>query len=92
MSGGLVLAAPASGSGKTTITLALLRAFANAGVAATSAKIGPDYIDPGFHTAATGKPCFNLDSWAMSADTFAHLVHRCQADSELGLQPRRRAP
>ena len=83
MSGGLILAAPASGSGKTTITLALLRAFSNAGVVATSAKIGPDYIDPGFHAAATGKPCFNLDSWAMSADTFAHLVRRCEAESEL---------
>ena len=83
MSGGLILAAPASGSGKTTITLALLRAFRDSGVAVASAKIGPDYIDPGFHTAATGRACCNLDSWAMSGDTFARLVQRCEVESEL---------
>ena len=83
MSGGLIVAAPASGSGKTTLTLGLLRALTDARVAAMSAKIGPDYIDPGFHSAATGRPCFNLDSWAMSENTFAHLVRRCEADSDI---------
>lgn len=63
---GLILAAPSSGAGKTTITLGLLRALRNAGHAVASAKSGPDYIDPQFHAAATGRPCFNLDAWAMS--------------------------
>jgi len=62
---GLVIAAPASGSGKTVITLALLRAFARAGLAVASAKVGPDYIDPAFHAAASGRESVNLDAHAM---------------------------
>ena len=64
----MILAAPSSGAGKTTITLGLLRALRNAGVDIRSAKSGPDYIDPQFHAAATGKPCYNLDAWAMSPE------------------------
>lgn len=62
---GLIIAAPASGAGKTTVTLGLLRALAGAGVAVAAAKAGPDYIDPAFHAAAAGRPCRNLDPWAM---------------------------
>ena len=61
-----LIAAPASGSGKTTVTLGLLRAFAQDGQTISGAKSGPDYIDPRFHEAACGRPCFNLDAWAMS--------------------------
>mgnify|MGYP001765342557 CR=1 FL=1 len=62
---GFVVAAPSSGSGKTLVTLGLLRAFRKAGLTVRSAKAGPDYIDPGFHAAASGAPCLNLDLWAM---------------------------
>jgi cobyrinic acid a,c-diamide synthase len=62
---GLVIAAPRSGSGKTMLTLGLMRSYRNAGRTVAGAKCGPDYIDPAFHAAATGKPSFNLDSWAM---------------------------
>jgi cobyrinic acid a,c-diamide synthase len=65
MTGGLMIAAPRSGSGKTTVTLALLAAFRRQGVAVRAAKSGPDYIDPAFHAAATGWPSLNLDLWAM---------------------------
>jgi len=66
MNTGLILAAPSSGSGKTTITLGLLRALKRRGVLMRGAKSGPDYIDPRFHEAACGQPCMNLDAWAMS--------------------------
>lgn len=71
MSKGLIIAAPASGSGKTTVTLGLLRALRRKGIDVASAKIGPDYIDPAFHAAATGRACVNLDSWAMRPETLA---------------------
>ena len=71
---GLVIAAPASGSGKTLVTLALLRRYRNAGLAVASAKVGPDYIDPAFHAAAGGGTCRNLDSWAMRPETLAAEV------------------
>ncbi|RVV99868.1 cobyrinate a,c-diamide synthase [Mesobaculum littorinae] len=64
---GLILSAPASGSGKTTVTLGLLRAFAQSGAEVRGAKSGPDYIDPRFHEAACGRPCPNLDAWAMGS-------------------------
>jgi cobyrinic acid a,c-diamide synthase len=69
VSAGLVIAAPASGSGKTVLTLGLLRSLARSGLAVVSAKAGPDYIDPAFHTAASGRPCINLDPWAMRPET-----------------------
>jgi len=71
---GLILAAPASGSGKTTITLGILRALKRAGIPVVGAKSGPDYIDPRFHEAACGMPCMNLDAWAMSPDRIRALA------------------
>ena len=80
---GLVIAAPASGSGKTTVTLGLLRALRDRGVSVASAKVGPDYIDPRFHEAASGKPCPNLDSWAMRRSTVDDLVAGLSLTAEL---------
>ena len=64
---GLLIGAPASAQGKTTLTLGLLRALRRRGADVVSAKSGPDYIDPAFHAAATGRPCVTLDAWAASA-------------------------
>ena len=62
---GLIVSAPRSNSGKTTVTLALLAALVRRGVMARAAKSGPDYIDPAFHAAATRAKGVNLDTWAM---------------------------
>lgn len=83
MAKAIVVAAPASGSGKTLITLGLLRAFRKAGVRVASAKIGPDYIDPRFHEAATGRACYNLDPWAMKASQIKALATELAYDAEL---------
>ncbi|RUM99714.1 cobyrinate a,c-diamide synthase [Pseudaminobacter arsenicus] len=63
---GLIIGAPRSGSGKTSVTIGILRALSRRCIRVGGAKSGPDYIDPGFHHAATGRPGVNLDSWAMS--------------------------
>ncbi len=71
---GLIIAAPASGAGKTTVTLALLRLLSRQGVKIRGAKSGPDYIDPRFHEAACAAPCPNLDAWAMSPARLRNLA------------------
>ncbi|MEM7470197.1 MAG: cobyrinate a,c-diamide synthase [Pseudomonadota bacterium] len=71
---GLIIAAPTSGSGKTSITLGMLRALRDRKIPVRAAKSGPDYIDPKFHEAACGAPCFNLDAWAMTPDRIRALA------------------
>ena len=80
---GLIIAAPNSGAGKTTITLGLLAALKRKGIAVRAAKAGPDYIDPAFHAAATGTQGFNLDTWAMPPALLDALVGEAARDCEL---------
>ena len=80
---GLILAAPASGSGKTVVTAGLLRHLRGCGISVAAAKAGPDFIDPTFHAVASGRPCLNLDVWAMQRTTLAGLVAGLEATGDL---------
>ncbi|MER9814198.1 cobyrinate a,c-diamide synthase [Mesorhizobium sp. M0129] len=82
MTRAIIIGAPRSGSGKTSVTIGILRALARRGIKVRGAKSGPDYIDPGFHTAATGLSGVNLDSWAMSPDLLNALAGNATEDAD----------
>jgi cobyrinic acid a,c-diamide synthase len=80
---GFIIAAPASGSGKTVLTLGLLRALSRQHPRIGAFKVGPDYIDPAFHAAAIGRPSFNVDLWAMRPGTVAQILRRLGDECDL---------
>ena len=82
---GLILAAPASGSGKTLVTAGLARHLRRRGMRVAAAKAGPDFVDPTFHALASGGACINLDLWAMRPASLAALIADLEAASELVL-------
>lgn len=79
---GLLISAPASGTGKTTVALGLIAALRAQGLVVQPFKCGPDYIDPAFHAAAAGRASVNLDSWSMTPGRIAALA---QAAAGAGL-------
>lgn len=82
---GVVVAAPRSGAGKTTVALGLMRAYARRGVVVQPFKCGPDYIDGQFHADAAGWTSYNLDTWAMSPTTLASLTSHNDEAADLGI-------
>ncbi|MFI2614381.1 cobyrinate a,c-diamide synthase [Streptomyces sp. NPDC018584] len=81
----LVIAAPSSGSGKTTVATGLMAAFTAAGLAVSPHKVGPDYIDPGYHALATGRPGRNLDAYLCGPDLIAPLFAHGSAGCDLAV-------
>jgi cobyrinic acid a,c-diamide synthase len=82
---GLIVAAPASDSGKTLVTAGLLRCLSRQGLRAAAAKAGPDFIDPTFHAVASGMPRRSLDVWAMRPAALAATVGGLESDGEIVL-------
>lgn len=81
----LIIAGTHSGVGKTTITLGIILALKEQGLKVQSFKAGPDYIDPGFHTRATGRSCRNLDSMLLSRDKLLELFERNSKASDISI-------
>ncbi|WP_050181632.1 cobyrinate a,c-diamide synthase [Domibacillus robiginosus] len=81
----LVIAGTGSGSGKTTVTLALLGAFKRRGLAVQPFKCGPDYIDPTYHTAICGRLSRNLDSWMGNADIIREVFLQASQDTDISV-------
>jgi cobyrinic acid a,c-diamide synthase len=80
-----IIAAPMTGSGKTTVMLGLLSALAARGLAVQAFKVGPDFIDPGLHQLASGHPSHNLDGWMLSPETNLDLFSSAAAGKDVAI-------
>jgi cobyrinic acid a,c-diamide synthase len=81
----LVIAAPASGCGKTTVACGLMAALRGRGLVVSGHKVGPDYIDPGYHALATGRPPRNLDPFLSGEDLIAPMFRHGAAGAQIAV-------
>ena len=80
---GIIISAPSSGSGKTLISLGILRALRRRDIAACGGKVGPDYIDPSFHRFAASRDAHNLDVWAMRKSLLTMRLEALSGENSL---------
>ncbi len=80
-----IVAGTNSGVGKTTVTLSLISALKQLGFSVQPFKVGPDFIDPGYHTIASGNTSVNLDSWMLSKEYNIHNFHINSKDKDIAI-------
>jgi cobyrinic acid a,c-diamide synthase len=85
MAQGFIIAGERSGVGKTTITLAVVKTIINRGINVQCFKVGPDFIDPGYHAAVTGRPSRNLDGWMMGRDYCVSSFENNSGDADIAV-------
>ena len=85
MAQGFILAGERSGVGKTTITLAVVKTLINRGLNVQCFKVGPDFIDPGYHAVVTGRPSRNLDGWMMGRDYCVSSFENNSRDADIAV-------
>ena len=85
MANALVIAGTHSGVGKTTITMGLLAALQRRGLAVQGFKVGPDFIDPGFHAAITGRAAYNLDTWMLDPETNREIFASMTSEADVAV-------
>ena len=81
----IIISAPHSGSGKTTVTLGIMACLKRRGLRVAPFKVGPDFIDPGYHRLVTGRPSVNLDGWMCSADFVLDTFCRHGEDADIAV-------
>ena len=81
----IVIGATHSGTGKTSLSLALVAALRRRGLLVQTFKVGPDFLDPTYHTIASGRPCYNLDGWMTGREYVCDLFARTSADADIAI-------
>ena len=81
----IVIAGTQSGVGKTSLTLAIVAALRKRGLTVQTFKVGPDFLDPTYLTAASGRPCYNLDGWMAGRDYVCRLFARASKGADISI-------